>query len=307
MHWLLESTLKLAKKLKKANKEHAENIKVYRAKLSERLKYPVINADEYPSIRAKVIGYTVIIFIIRFGETFFNYFASKAIFTYQGWMAVSAALLLSLIITFAAIALFESLIEQILLEPNYKSEKKNERNVKKLIIISIVAIAYELVIYHVCKLRGIQIEGGEGHGLISTTMIILGTLMPLIAGYYSYEKSRYISAYKNTNIMTALENAIADSERKIQTNKEKMENHFKKELQDRWANLQEFKTYKENYNYKHSIPEESLKGHFCATQEDFRKEAIERYTKQNLYNDSVKNISLYDCNKDAHDEVVVAQ
>ena len=308
MHWLLESALKLAKKFKKANKALAENIKQYKAQLYERLKYPVINADEYPSIRAKIIGFTAVIFIVRVGETFFNYFASKAIITYKGWMAESATLLLSLIITLGAITLYENLIEQILLEPNYKSEKKNDRNVKKLIIVSILAIAYELVIFHVSKLRGIQIEGGDGYGLISTTMIILGTLMPIIAGYYSYEKSRYINAYKNTNIIAALQKAIADSERNILTNKEKMENHFKRELQDRWAVLQEFKTYKENYNYKHSIPDESLKGHFCATQEDLRKEALERYTKQNLYNDSVQNISLYDRNKDAaDDEVVIAQ
>ena len=308
MHWLLESTLKLARRLKKVNKALAENIKVYKAKLNERIKYPVINADEYPSIRAKIRAYSLIITICVIGETFFNYFASKAVFTFKGWMGEVAALVFSLLITWMAIALFENLIEQILLESYYKSEKKIECNIGKLILLSVFAIAYEMLIYYVCKVRGIQIEGGNGSGIISTLMMIAGMLMPVVAGYYSYEKSRYISAYKNTNIITALQKAIADSVRKIQTNKEKMENHFKKELQDRWANLQEFKTYKENYNYKHSIPEESLKGHFCATQEDFRKEALERYTKQNLYNDSVKNISLYDPNKDSSDdEVVIAQ
>jgi hypothetical protein len=304
MHWLLESALGLAKRLKGENKRLSENIKTLKSNLNERLKYPVINADEYPSIRGKIIIYSVIIFICVTGETFFNYFASKAIFTFQGWAAVIAALIFSLLITWGAIALFENFIEQILLEPHYKSEKQVDRNILKMVLLSVFAIAYELLIYYVCKVRGIQIEGGNGDGIIGTAMMIAGMLMPVVAGYYSYEKSRFISAYKNTNIIASFEKEIAQSERKIQTNKEKMENHFKKTLQARWALLQEFKTYKENYNYKHSIPEENLKGHFCATQEDFRKEAIERYNKQNLYNESVQNITLYDQNKDINDKSV---
>lgn len=302
MFWLLHSALRLAKKLKKQNKALSENIKAFKARLIECQKYPVINADEYPSIRTKIRIYSVIVFICITGETFFNYFASKAIFTFKGWAAVIAALIFSLLITWGAIALFENLIEQILLEPHYKSDKKQERNIGKVILLTVFAIAYELLIYYICKVRGIQIEGHSGDGIISIAMMIAGMLMPVVAGYYSYEKSLYISAYKNTNVISWLQRKIAQAERKIQTNRERMENHFKKNLQDRWAVLQEFKTYKENYNYKHSIPDESLKGHFCATQEDFRKEALERYNKQNLFNESVENLTLYDQNKEVTDK-----
>jgi len=304
IHWLLESTLSLSKRLKEENKRLSENVKVLKSKLIKRLNCAVINADEYPAIRSKIRLYTLIIFICLTGETFFNYFAARAIFTFQGWTAVIASLIFSMLITLSAILLFENLIEQILLEPHYKSEKQKNRNILKMVILFVLAITYEYLIYYVCKVRGIQIEGGNGDGIVSTAMMIAGMLLPVVGGYYSYEKGRFISAYKNTNKVTSLEKEIAKSEMKIHSNNEKMENHFKKTLNNRWAVLQEFKTYKENYNLKHSIPEENLMGHFCATQETFRQEAIERYNKQNIYNDSIQNLRLYDQNKDITDQSI---
>ncbi|PIQ08138.1 MAG: hypothetical protein COW71_13375 [Ignavibacteriales bacterium CG18_big_fil_WC_8_21_14_2_50_31_20] len=304
IHWLLESTLSLSSRLKKENKKLSENIKSLKSDINERIKYPVINADEYPSLRGKIIIYTIIIYICVIGETFFNYFASRAIFTFQGWAAIIASLFFALLITWGSISLFENLIEQILLEPHYKSERKSERNIKKIILLLVFAISYEALIYYICRVRGIQIEGGNGDGIIGTAMMIAGMLMPVVAGYYSYEKGKYISAYKNTKKISTLVNRVALSERKIQTNREKMENHFKKNLQNRWAVIQEFKTYKENYNFKHSVPEENLIGHFCETQEDFRQEAIERYKKQNIYNDSIQNLALYNRNKNLGDQSV---
>ena len=67
-----------------------------------------------------------------------------------------------------------------------------------------------------------------------------------------------------------------------------MENHFKQKCENYWAFLQEFKAYKENYNRKNSIPEESLAGHFSETQTAFITEAIERYKKEAIVEEKIE-------------------
>lgn len=279
MNWLLRSTLQLAAELKRQNKHLAEKIRELTAELHERISHPTISADEFPAYQGKIRSYNMIIIICIIGEAFFNYFAAKALFNFNGYLAIAAQSIFAILMTWAGIALFENLFYQLLHERPYKGEHKESRNFGKLITLFIIAIGYESFTYHICKVRGVQIEGGEGNGIISTTMMIAGMLIPIIAGYYAYEKRRYISPYKNTCRIEHLIKMIAAMTNKVKVNEQRMESHFKKECQEYWAFLQQFKTYKENYNLKHSIPEENIIGHFCETQDNFIREAIERYMK----------------------------
>ncbi len=168
-----------------------------------------------------------------------------------------------------------------------------------------MAIGYEAFTYYICKVRGIQIEGGEGNGIIATAMMIAGMLIPIIAGYYAYEKRRYISPYKNTRRIDRLNQLIAAKTNKIKANEQRMETHFKQECQSCFAYLQEFKTYKENYNRKHSIPEENLAGHFCETQDKFILEAIERYKKEAIQQEAITpHLIITPAQKNGHDESI---
>jgi len=282
MNWLMRSTLKLAAKLKKRNKQLAEKIKELSAELSDRILHPTIDADEYAAQRGKIRTYGIILWICIIGEAFFNFFASKALFNFDGWLAIAAQTIFAILMTWGGISLFENLFQQLLHEQPYKGEHKEPRHWGKLITLIILAIGYEAFTYYICKVRGIMIEGGDGTGFIATAMMIAGMLIPIIAGYYAYEKRRFISPYKNTLRIEKLKKLIAAKENKIKANLQKMETHFKQTCQELWAYLQEFKTYKENYNRKHSIPQEELTGHYAASQESFIKEAIERYKKEAL-------------------------
>ena len=280
MGWLMKSVLRLAYKLKKKNKQLSENIKALRETLNNRIKHPVIEADEFEEIRKKIRTYTMIILVCLLAETFFNYFAAGAIFTFKGWVATIAKVAVALLVTWGAYTLFESLFKQIFFEKPYKGELKENRNFMKLIALSIMGVTYEVLIYFLCRMRGFQIEGNSGDGIITIAMMLIGMLMPVIAGFFAYEKSRYISPYKNTIEIDKITRTIATSENKIKTNQELMENHFKKECQDYWTIQQEFKTYKENFNLKKQYPVENLTGHFCEKRERFVEEAINRYKIQ---------------------------
>ncbi|MCB0533911.1 MAG: hypothetical protein KDD14_17040 [Saprospiraceae bacterium] len=292
MNWLLRSTFQLAAKLKKQNKQLAEKIKELTAELNDRLLHPTINADEFSAIQGKIFSYNFIIFICITGEAFFNFFASRALFNFKGYLAITAQTIFSVLITWIAIALFENLFLHLLYERPYKGEYKEKRHWGKLISLSIMAIGYEAFTYYICKVRGVQIEGGEGNGIIATAMMIAGMLIPIIAGYYAYEKRRYISPYKNTRRIERLNKRIAAKTNDIKANEQDMETHFKKECQDRWAYLQEFKTYKENWNQKHSISQEHLSEHFCSTEDGFIKEAIQRYKKEAIQEERISSADV---------------
>ncbi len=288
MNWLMRSTLRLAARLKKQNKHLAEKIKELTAELQTRILHPTIDADEYAALKGKIRTYSIILWICIVGEAFFNFFASKALFNFEGWFAIAAQSIFAILITWVAIALFENLFHNLLYERPYKGDYKEPRNWGRLIALILMAIGYESFTYYICKVRGIQIEGGNGNGIIATAMMIAGMLIPIIAGYYAYEKRRYIAPYKNTLRIARLRTLIAKKENKIKVNQMRMENHFKQICEEEWAYLQEFKTYKENWNRKHSIPTEDLAGHYSASQESFIKEAISRYKKEAIQEEALK-------------------
>ncbi|MBE0639407.1 MAG: hypothetical protein IH598_12890 [Bacteroidales bacterium] len=279
MNWIMRSTLRLARRLKKRNEQLSGKITQLTKELNTRLQYQVIDADDFATLQKEIRNYTLIERCVIIAEGFFNFFAAKAIFNFSGWLAIIAQVIFSLVITWVSIPLFRNLYLQIINENGYKREDVEPRNWKKLFFFLIPgAIIYEAGMFSLCKLRGEQIEGGNS-GFITTLMITVGMLLPVIAGYFAYERRRYYSPYINTLKINNLRNLIARMGNRIRMNLQRMENHFKQRGQELWAIFNEFKTYKENYNTKHGFPQESLSGHFAENQERFISEAIKRYNK----------------------------
>jgi hypothetical protein len=237
----------------------------------------MIDPDEYSDIRGKLRLYASIIIICILGEAFFNYFAAKSIFSFKGVLAELGAFFTALLITFAAIYIVELLIGEVLLKPRYKQTITKKRDIPKIIILFILFIFYELLIFYIAKIRGLQIEGANGIGIISTAMIILGMLLPVVAGYYAYERSIYVSAFKNTNNIFRLREINIKAKEKIIQNTESIRNFVQEKLQDSWAILQEFIVYKNNYNSINNIEPENLLDHYSSTESKYKQEGSRRY------------------------------
>jgi hypothetical protein len=282
MSWIMRTTLRLAARLKKKNKQLAETIRVMTSELNKRLEHPTIDADDFATLQKEIRNYTVLERCIIIAEAFFNFFAAKAIFNFEGWLAIVAQITFSLVMTWVSIPLFRNLFFQIIHETPYKRDQIEPRSWNKLFFFLLPgAIIYEAGIYSLCKLRGEQIEGGHP-GFITTLMITVGMLLPVMAGYFAYERRRFFNPYINTLKINSLRSGIAKCENRIHTNLQRMDGHFQRRCQEIWAIFQEFKTYKENYNKKHGIPLEGLAGHFSETEKGFVGEAIERYNKEAL-------------------------
>jgi|GEM_PF-4024052 len=289
MNWLMQSTLKLADKLKRENKRLSERIREKAKLLAKKYQHAIIEADEFDEIKATVrkLGFWVIIGIIA--ESVLNYFAVSSVITANGWMWIPLKAILALALTGLSVYLFKKWFAVIINTPKYKQDEAKPRSWIDLVVLTLLCVAYEMGFYYLCKIRGIALEGGHGDSIVTNFVIITGMLLPLVAGYLAYELSLYISAYKNTLRIDKMEKEIAKMENKIATNNQRMETHFKKQLQDRWAMLQEFKVYKENYNIKHGIAQGNIAGHFCETQESYTQEAVERYKKEVIHSEPIKH------------------
>lgn len=288
LNLLLQATLKIASRLKKQNKRLSEKIREKTALLEKRYQHPIIEADEFDDIRSGIrkLGFWITIGIIA--ESALNYFAITSVITAKGWIWFPLKAILALAITGLSVYLFKKWFAVIINKPKYKQDDVKPRSLIDLVVLTLLCIAYELGFYYLCKIRGVALEGNHGDSIITNFVIITGMLLPLVAGYLAYERSLYFSPYRNTLCIAKLERQVAKMENTIAINNQKMETHFKKELEDKWAMLQEFKIYKGNFNIKHDFPHESITGHFCETYERFISEAIKRYKERAIHDEPLK-------------------
>lgn len=288
MNWLMQSTMALAEKLKNQNKKLAEAIKTTKAKLAKWYEHATVDADEWDEVKGTVrkLGFWITVGIIA--EAALNYFGVSAVITPKGWGWIALNAVIAIVLTGFGVYIFRKWFAVALNKPMYKQEETKPRNWLELGVLTLLCVAYEAVIYYLCKIRGIALEGGNGDDFVTWFVTLAGMLLPLVAGYLADERSRYTSPYNNTKRITKAEKAVAQMESKIATNNQKMEDHFKREVQDRWALLQEFKVYKENYTLNKGIEKENIAGHFCETHDSFEREAVQRYQKEVLHQTPVQ-------------------
>jgi hypothetical protein len=280
MNWLMQQTMALAEKLKNQNKRLQKNIEAAKARLDKMYKHPTVDADEWDEIKSKVrtLGFWITVGIVA--EAALNYFGVSSIIQLKGWGWMLLNVTLALALTGLGVYIFKQWFTLLFNKPKYKQENAPKRSWVKLITVAVVCLGYLCVIYYLCKVRGIALEGANGDSIVENFVVLAGMLLPVIAGYLAAERNIYISAYKNTIRITREENGVAKMKLKIAANQQKMEDHFKRQVEMRWALFEEFKTYKENYNLKKGLKKEELTGHFCEHHDSFKKEANKRYVSK---------------------------
>ena len=288
MNWLMQSTMALAEKLKNQNKKMAEAIKTTKTQLVKWYEHPTINADEWDEIKGKVkkLGFWIVVLIIT--EAACNYFAVETLMEGKGLFWITLRTLVAIGITGGCLYLFEKWMAAVINNPAYKQTEDPKRNWIEIAILTCICFGIEIAFYYLCKRRGIVLEGNIGDETANNFLVIFGMMLPIFIGYLAYERSRYISPYNNTLRITKADKAVGQMESKIATNNQRMEDHFKREVQDRWALLQEFKVYKENYNLSKGIETENVAKHFCENNDHFEREAVQRYQNEVLHQTPVQ-------------------
>lgn len=288
MNGLMQRTMTLAEKLKKENKRLAEAIKTQKTLLGKWYLHPTIEADEYDEVRSSVrkLGFWITAGIVA--EAALNFFGVSAVMLQQGWGWFALKAFIAIVLTGFGIYIFKKWFAVALNKPMYKQTETKPRNWVDFGVLTLLCVGYESLIYYLCRIRGIALEGASGDSFFTYFVVLAGMILPLIAGYLAYERSLYVSPYRNTLRIAKAEKQVAAMESKIATNKQKMEDHFKREVQDSWAVMQEFKVYKENYNIKNNIKEENVVGHYCENHDTFEREAVQRYKKEVLHQEPLQ-------------------
>lgn len=283
MNWLMQSTMVLAEKLKNQNKKLAEGIKTTKAKLVKWYEHPTVDADEWDEIKGTVrkMGFWITVGIIA--EAALNYFGVSAVITPKGWGWIALNVVIATVLTGFGVYIFKKWFAVALNKPMYKQTQTMPRSWLELGVLTLLCVAYEAVIYYLCKIRGIALEGANGDDFVTWFVTLAGMLLPLVAGYLANERSLYTSPYNNTKRIAKAEKEVAQMESRVATNNQKMEDHFKREVENNWGLLQEYKVYKENYNLEKGIEMENIAGHFCENHESFEREATQRYKKEVLH------------------------
>lgn len=269
-----------------------EVIKTCKSQISLWIQSPVIDANEWDKIKGMIKRYRFWMYLLIIAEGTFNYFALESMTQGKGWFWIGVRLISAIAITGGLVISFEKWYIYVLNEPDYKQSDEKRINLKKIGLFTILCILVEYLFYYLSMRRGVALEGANGDENTKMFLVMIGMLLPVIIGYFSYEISRYISAYKNTLRIEDATRKIAKAESLIATNNQKMEDHFKRNLNDTWTVLYEFKIYKSNYNRKNGIPEESLTGHFSDTHDCFQQEAMKRYNQEILKIETTKPMIL---------------
>jgi hypothetical protein len=292
MNHLLQRTFRLAARLKKRNTRLAECIKSKTAQLFEWCGFAVVDADEFDHIRELVHKLGWWLYTGTIAEAALNYFALTSVMSARGAGWVILRMVTAIVITGFGIYIFRRWFNVMLNKPMYKRPIAEARNMVELVLVTVLCAVYEAGMYYLSRVRGEALEGAGGNHIIAAFVILFGMLLPLVAGYLAYERSIFLSAYRNTVRIAAAKAAIAKWQRKIATNRQRMQNHFKKMLQDQWAVSNEFGIYKENYNRKKGWPKEDMAGHFGETHERFLNEAVDRYNRETVHEEQTVPIII---------------
>lgn len=289
-----------------------EMLKDKKSKLNIRLEelatLPLLDGDEFFSVRKKIRFQQLMIPTIILIEIFLNYISTLVFINGDGALFTIIRWGIALILTLAGVLITDKLLETIL--PNkpknrFKSNKKKsdtqsleEKDSKnkstfKIVLLSVLLIMTEIAIIGVSEARARDIEGGNTGGVLYYGFILLSMALPLIAGFLRWDMFLDYDVYKNTLEYNSTKNSLQKIDLSIIGLKGKEEFFFKSGVMHEWQILSEFRNYKEVYNQKQSPPiEEDLKGHFCKDREAFVEEATKEYNKSTANIDSASKLDV---------------
>ena len=265
-------------------REMDENLMVEKANLrlreDELLEKPSLNPGAFFSIRRRLWSENALVIFILISAVFLNFIAVTAfvggegvVFSVLRWVLAST---LAIVLTGGGLVITERLIESIMEERN--SEVTDVPVVGRSVawLWGSLLIGVLIAILGISQVRATMVASNEGSGLLYFGFIVGSMILPLLAGALRWDALRYVDVYKSTQTLREIEGRLAQIDSILRQNEEYESNFYKIKSISYWDRLNEFKTYKDNYNEKKGISE-NLRDHFSQTYDTFQSEATKRY------------------------------
>lgn len=265
-------------------REMNENMLVEKANLrmraAELARQEMLDASEYFSVRRRITADTTIIVFALVAGVLMTFFSVTAFL--ESVDAVSAiarwviAGVFAGVLTYGGMHATEFLLGALI--PRRVDEDKREHLPRQAIatmwavVLAIVLIA----ILGFAETRAALLSQATGSGMIYFGFILLAMAMPVLAGAFRWDASRFVDVYKTTQAHRRVEDRLAQIDSVLRQNEEFESNFYKLRLLEEWDEVNSFKTYKDNYNERKGIVEH-LAGHFSQSFDLFQNEAVKRY------------------------------
>jgi hypothetical protein len=145
------------------------------------------------------------------------------------------------------------------------------------------------------EVRASMLAQAQDSSFLYLGYIAAAMLLPLVAGALRWDSMRYLDIYKSTRAIREIESRLAQIDSTLRQNEEYESNFYKVQSITYWDRLNEFKTYKRNYDESNGHAREKLpEGHFARTYDAFQNESYKRYTAdlRDVRSTSVRRLEL---------------
>ena len=254
----------------KALNEKKRNLK---NNLLEVLKHPILENDQYYSLRKKIRMQQFLFWILVFAEFGLNYFTTLIFLNAKGLMFFIIRIVIALTVTTFAIISTEKFLEEAI-----PKRKDHKRSIPTMLLWFILLVGVEVAIYYFGLVRGQDFESGAVGNDIAKALVLISMLIPIVAGGVRWDLLNYMDVYKNRRTHDKLTKRINSIDTRLEILRERENTHFQQECGDYWHTLNVFCTHKNSYNLKNNIDRESLENHkFAKDIDKWKEEAEKRY------------------------------
>ena len=236
----------------------------------------LLSDNEFFSARRKVRIGTFLVTGILFTEGLLNYFSTLVFISGEDLGIALLRWLIAIVLTLGAIASAERFIESILPIRKHANATSRPRSLLMIILWSLLFVGVEIAIVGVSEARARDIEGGHTGGILYYGFIVLSMTLPLIAGGISWDLLNVYDAYKYTRKYAMAQRVSNTIERQIKIAMQRLEDYYNVKLNQTWHHMNDFRSYKENYNLRRGVTED-VDGQFFTEFSNFKQEADRRY------------------------------
>ncbi len=273
---LLDKVKKKSTSLRQSVQDMERKLNATQSYLGGVNKADLLSDNDYYSARRKVRIGTFLVTGILCTEGLLNYFSTLVFISGEDLGIALLRWLIAIVLTLGAIASAERFMEAILPIHKHGATQSKPRSILMVVIWSVLFVGVEIAIAGVSEARARDIEGGHTGGLLYYGFIILSMTLPLIAGGISWDLLHIYDSYKFTRKYNHARSISDTVERQIKITMQRLEDYYNVHLNQAWHQLNDFRSYKENFNLRRGIAE-NVDAQYFAEFNNFKKEADRRY------------------------------
>jgi hypothetical protein len=282
--------LKKGEKIREQVKALKEKRRNLRDRLNKITEYTILGNDRYFSMRKKVRMQQFLFWVLVIAELGLNYFTTLIFLSADGLLFFLIRIFIAITVTALAIIATEKFLEEAI-----PKNKNHNKSISTIIFWALLLVGIEVAIYYFGLVRGHDFESGAIGSEISSALVLITMIIPIVAGGVRWDLLGNIDIYKNRRMYDKLKQKINSTTTKIELLIEKENTYFQKECSDYWHTLRIFCAHKNLYNKSHDIPEETLDKHkYASDLDNFKKEAEKRYNAMINKSDSKRVSSKLD-------------